>query len=303
MENFKSGFVAFAGKPNVGKSTLINALMKQKIVITSNKPQTTRNKINCILTEKDYQIVFVDTPGIHKPLHKLGEYMVEIAVGALRGVDLILFVVDPTDGIRKSDMHVAEIISKSRIPTILIINKIDQIKDEKILKETEEKFKELNKIKTIYTSAIKGTNIDELEKTIVENLSKGPMYYPEDMISDKPSRFIISELIREKVFRLTEQEIPHSTGIVVEDLKTRENGMLYVRATIYVERDSQKGIIIGKSGKMIKEIGKLARLDIQEMFEEKVFLDLHVKVKKKWRESEFLIRNTMGFKDELKKDK
>lgn len=302
MNNFKSGFVTVAGKPNVGKSTLINALMRQKIVITSDKPQTTRNRINCILTEENHQMILVDTPGIHKPLHKLGEYMVNIAVNALRGMDLILFVIDPEDGVRKSDMHVAEIISKSNIPVILIINKVDSIKNMNKIKDAENKIKEVKSdfIKVIETSAITGKGLEELKNTIVETLPNGPMYYPEDVVSDKPSRFIASELIREKIFFLLQEEIPHSTGVVIEDFTERENGILYIRADIYIEKDSQKPIMIGKNGTMIKKIGQLARRDIEEVFESKVFLDLFVKVRKKWRENENMIMNTMSFKNDLK---
>jgi GTP-binding protein Era len=302
LNNFKSGFVTVAGKPNVGKSTLINALMRQKIVITSDKPQTTRNRINCILTEENHQMILVDTPGIHKPLHKLGEYMVNIAVNALRGMDLILFVIDPEDGVRKSDMHVAEIISKSNIPVILIINKVDSIKNMNKIKDAENKIKEVKSdfIKVIETSAITGKGLEELKNTIVETLPNGPMYYPEDVVSDKPSRFIASELIREKIFFLLQEEIPHSTGVVIEDFTERENGILYIRADIYIEKDSQKPIMIGKNGTMIKKIGQLARRDIEEVFESKVFLDLFVKVRKKWRENENMIMNTMSFKNDLK---
>ncbi|PWJ92066.1 GTP-binding protein Era [Oceanotoga teriensis] len=301
MSEFKSGFVSMAGKPNVGKSTIINALMGQKIVITSDKPQTTRNRINCVLTQEDHQIVFVDTPGIHKPLHKLGKYMVDIAIGALRGVDLILFVVDPIDGVRKSDLRVAEIINGSKIPAIIVINKIDAIKNKGIITNAINKLEgSIDNLKGIFeVSALTGENLSELLNAIKTNLPEGPKYYPDDIISDKPSRFIISELIREKIFHLTREEIPHSTGVVVEDLKQRENGMLYVRAEIYIEKDSQKPIIIGKSGTMIKKIGQHARKDIEELFEMKVYLDLFVKVRKKWRENDNLIKNTMRFKDDI----
>jgi len=299
-ENYKSGFISMAGKPNVGKSTLINSLVHQKIVITSDKPQTTRNSINVILTEEDAQMVFVDTPGIHKPLHKLGKYMVNIAIGALRGVDLILFVLDPTDGIRNSDRRVAKIVAKSNIPTLLIINKRDKIKNMQIYNREITEIKEsLPNLKGyLETSAVTGYNLAELKAMVKEQLPQGPQYYPEDVISDKPSRFIVSELIREKIFQLTREEIPHSTGVVVEDFKVRDNGMLYIRADIYIEKDSQKPIIIGKKGMMIKKIGQLARKDIEELFEKKAYVELFVKVRKNWRENENLIRNTMDFKQE-----
>lgn len=301
--NFKSGFVTVAGKPNVGKSTLINALMGQKVVIVSDKPQTTRHRINCILTENNYQIVFVDTPGIHKPLRKIGEYMYNIAVHALEGVDLILFVVDATEGIRKSDLQVAEIIKNSNIPTILVVNKIDKLKDRGYIDNIIHQIEKIctNIVESIPVSAVTGENLSELKLAIIGHLPYGPQFYPEDIIIDKPSRFIISEIIREKVFHLTREEIPHSTGVVVEELKERENGVLYVRAEIYVERESQKPIIIGKNGSMIKKIGELARKDIEFLFETKVYLDLYVKVREKWRDNENILNNVMGYNAEVTK--
>lgn len=303
QNNFKSGFVTVAGKPNVGKSTLINALMGQKVVIVSEKPQTTRNRINCILTEDNYQIVFVDTPGIHKPLKKIGEYMYNIAVHALEGVDLILFVIDASEGVRKSDLRVAEIINASTVPTILVINKIDKLKDRSYMQNMIEQIEAIctNIVENIPVSAVTGENLYELKLAIIEHLPYGPQYYPEDIIIDKPSRFIISEIIREKIFLLTREEIPHSTGVVVEELKERENGVLYVRAEIYVERESQKPIIIGKNGSMIKKIGELARKDIEELFDKKVYLDLHVKVREKWRDNKNILNNVMGYNAEVTK--
>ncbi len=297
---FKSGFVTVAGKPNVGKSTLINALMGQKVVIVSEKPQTTRNRINCVLTEDNYQIVFVDTPGIHKPLRKIGEYMYNIAVHALEGVDLILFVTDATEGIRKSDLRVAEVINASNIPTILVVNKIDKLGDRSYIQNMIHQIEDVcnNIVESIPVSAITGENLSELKLAIIGHLPYGPQYYPEDIIIDKPSRFIISEIIREKVFNLTREEIPHSTGVVVEELKERENGVLYVSAEIYVERESQKPIIIGKNGTMIKKIGELARKDIEELFETKVYLDLYVKVRGKWRDNENILNKVMGYNEE-----
>ncbi|PNR92266.1 GTPase Era [Petrotoga sp. 9PWA.NaAc.5.4] len=302
---FKSGFVTVAGKPNVGKSTLINALMGQKVVIVSEKPQTTRNRINCILTEDNYQIVFVDTPGIHKPLRKIGEYMLNIAVNALRGIDLILFVVDAKEGIRDSDLRAAEVINASKVPTILVINKIDQLKDRGKIQKISEELRNIcgNIFESLGVSALTGENLSLLKQIIIDHLPYGPQYYPEDMITDKPSRFIISELIREKIFLLTKEEVPHSTGVVVEELKERENGVLYVRAEIYVERKSQKPIIIGKNGAMIKKIGELARKDIEELFEQKVYLDLYVRVKEKWRDNESILNNIMEYKTEFTKER
>jgi GTP-binding protein Era len=305
MENplFKSGFIAVCGKPNVGKSSIINAIIGQKIVITSDKPQTTRNKINCIYTQPHCQMVFVDTPGIHKPLHKFGEYLVKIAVNAVKGTDAILFVVDACEGIRASDEIVADIVKQSGVKAVLAINKMDIAKTENVAQEMENKIRSIcpNITDTVNVSAKSGKNVGTLVQKLENMMPQGPMYYPQDEVTDKPSRFIVSELIREKILYLTQQEVPHSSAVVVEDFEQRENGTLYIRANIYLERDSQKGIVIGKDGAMIKQIGQLARKDIERMFEEKVFLDLFVKVKDKWRENDFLIMNTMGFKDEFKK--
>ncbi|GAB6189652.1 GTPase Era [Marinitoga arctica] len=298
----KSGFVAVAGKPNVGKSTLINALMKRKVVIVSDKPQTTRNRVNCILNTQDAQIVLVDTPGIHKPLHKFGEYMVKIAINALKGQDLILFLIDPIDKVRESDLNIAKIIKESKIPTILLINKIDAATQEQI-KEAERRIKTVldensNVIAEFKISALTGQNLSELLQTITENLPEGPQYYPEDMATDRPLAFMISELIREKIFHLTSEEIPHSTAVVVEEITNKED-LVYIRAEIYVERQSQKGIIIGQKGRMIKKIGMLARKDIEMLLDDKVYLDLYVKVKDKWRQKDSIIMNTIGLKNDL----
>jgi GTP-binding protein Era len=298
----KSGFVAVAGKPNVGKSTLINALMKRKVVIVSDKPQTTRNRINCVLNTPEAQIVLVDTPGIHKPLHKFGEYMVKIAVNALKGQDLILFLIDPIDMVRESDLNIAKIIKEANIPTILVINKIDAATQEQI-QEAERRIKTVldensNIIAEFKISALTGNNLNELLEKIVEALPEGPQYYPEDMTTDRPLAFMISELIREKIFHLTSEEIPHSTAVVVEEITNKEN-LVYIRAEIYVERPSQKGIIIGQKGRMIKKIGMLARKDIENILDDKVYLDLYVKVKDKWRQKDSIILNTIGMKDDL----
>lgn len=298
----KSGFVAVAGKPNVGKSTLINALMKRKVVIVSDKPQTTRNRVNCILNTSDAQIVLVDTPGIHKPLHKFGEYMVKIAINALKGQDLILFLIDPIDQVRESDLNIARIIKESKIPTILVINKIDAATPEQI-EEAERRIKtELDETDNIIAeykiSALTGKNLSNLLQTIIENLPEGPQYYPDDMTTDRPLAFMISELIREKIFHLTEEEIPHSTAVVVEEITDKED-LVYIRAEIYVERQSQKGIIIGQKGRMIKKIGMLARKDIEALLDDKVYLDLYVKVKEKWRRKDSIIMNTIGLKNDL----
>ncbi|WGS66004.1 GTPase Era [Marinitoga aeolica] len=298
----KSGFVAVAGKPNVGKSTLINALMKKKVVIVSDKPQTTRNRINCVLTTPEAQVVLVDTPGIHKPLHKFGEYMVKIAVNALKGQDLILFLIDPIDKVRESDLNIARIIKESKIPAILIINKIDAATPEQI-NEAKNRIKTVldensNIVAEFEISALTGHNLTELLQKIIEVLPEGPQYYPEDMTTDRPLAFMISEIVREKIFHLTSQEIPHSTAVVVEEIKDKED-LVYIRAEIYVERQSQKGIIIGQKGRMIKKIGMLARKDLEILLDDKIYLDLYVKVKDKWRQKDSIILNTIGMKEDL----
>ncbi|WP_200883242.1 GTPase Era [Thermotoga sp. Mc24] len=297
----KSGFVALAGKPNVGKSTFINTVMGRKVVIVSDKPQTTRNRVNCIYTDKDSQIIFVDTPGIHKPLHRLGEYMVKAAVQALKGVDLILFMLDAADGFTKTDEHVAKIVSESGTKTIIAVNKIDVAGEERA-KAVGELAKNMveNAVAVHYISALRGEGVYEVLEKIKEELPEGPQYYPEDMVTDRPLSFMAAEIIREKIFHLTRQEVPHSTAVVIEEIKDRPNGVLYIRANIYVERDSQKGIIIGKNGSMIKKIGTLAREELEFLVGRKVYLDLNVKVKENWREKDFIILQEIGLKDDIK---
>ncbi|KHC90707.1 GTPase Era [Thermotoga sp. Mc24] len=299
--NIKSGFVALAGKPNVGKSTFINTVMGRKVVIVSDKPQTTRNRVNCIYTDKDSQIIFVDTPGIHKPLHRLGEYMVKAAVQALKGVDLILFMLDAADGFTKTDEHVAKIVSESGTKTIIAVNKIDVAGEERA-KAVGELAKNMveNAVAVHYISALRGEGVYEVLEKIKEELPEGPQYYPEDMVTDRPLSFMAAEIIREKIFHLTRQEVPHSTAVVIEEIKDRPNGVLYIRANIYVERDSQKGIIIGKNGSMIKKIGTLAREELEFLVGRKVYLDLNVKVKENWREKDFIILQEIGLKDDIK---
>ncbi|KAF2962512.1 GTPase Era [Fervidobacterium sp. 2310opik-2] len=300
MQLIKSGFASFVGKPNVGKSSIINAIMKKKVVIVSEKPQTTRNRINVIYTTEDFQIVFVDTPGIHKPLHRLGEYMVKAAVQALKNVDLLLFTVDAKEGFETPEEYIIEYVNQSKTPVIGVINKIDLVdRDrinsiEKIMMEKVENLKEVVK-----TSAVTGEGLEKLLKVIVENLPEGPQFYPEDIVVDRPLSFIVSELIREKIFHFTYEEVPHSVAVIVEEIKERENGVFYIRANIYVERESQKGIIIGQKGQMIKKIGESARKDIEYFLESKVYLDLFVKVKKDWRNKDFIILNEIGMRDDL----
>ncbi|MGQ9855416.1 MAG: GTPase Era [Fervidobacterium sp.] len=296
----RSGFASFVGKPNVGKSSIINAIMKKKVVIVSEKPQTTRNRINVIYTDNEAQIIFVDTPGIHKPLHRLGEYMVKAAVQALKNVDILLFTVDAKEGFETPEEFISDYINQSGTPTIGIINKIDLVKEDRMI-EIEDKIRKSvnNLITVVRTSAVTGSGLEELLRVIKDNIPEGPQFYPDDILVDRPLSFIAAELIREKIFHFTYEEVPHSVAVIVEEVKQRDNGIVYIRANIYVERDSQKGIIIGQKGQMIKKIGESARKDIEYFVESKVYLDLHVKVKKDWRNKDFIILNEIGMRDDL----
>jgi len=286
----KSGFVSVIGRPNVGKSTLINSLIGQKVVIMSDKPQTTRNKIMCILTLDDAQILFIDTPGIHKPKHKLGEYMLKAAENTLREVDVIFFVVDATEDIGGGERYILELLSKVKTPVILVVNKIDKIEKTKLLPIIQKYMAHYDFTGVVPISAIEHTNLDGLVLEVKKYLEPGPQYYPEDMVTDQPERLVITELIREKVLHSTRDEIPHSIAVDIEEIVTRPNDTLYVRAVIYVERESQKGIVIGAKGQLLKEIGQLARQDIENLLGSKIFLDLWVKVKKDWRNKEGSLR-------------
>lgn len=288
---YKSGFVAIIGRPNVGKSTLVNSLIGQKIAIMSDKPQTTRNKILCVLTLDDAQILFIDTPGMHKPKHKLGEYMQDAAKSAVHGVDAVLFLVDVTEAKGTGEEYILEHLADTSAPVILVINKIDKVPPEKLLPKIESYSKHFNFAGVVPISAMEKTNLEALLSEVKKYLVPGPQYYPTDMVTDQPERVIIAELIREKVLHLTREEIPHAIAVEIEEIKTRSNEDLYIRAVIYVERESQKGIIIGAKGVMLKEIGKLARADIEELLGSKSFLDLWVKVKKDWRNRESMLRN------------
>ncbi|WP_183083710.1 GTPase Era [Mesotoga sp. BH458_6_3_2_1] len=296
----KSGTVALVGKPNVGKSTLINTIIGEKIAIVSDKPQTTRNRIGGILTTKKGQIVFYDTPGIHKPLHRLGQYILKVATSSLAGSDLLLVIVDPTDGLRESDRLVANHVNQSRIPVFLAINKVDEYKNERLLQDFQAKAEELfNDIRrTFLISAKKGDGVEELLETIFDFLPEGKMLFPEDLITDRSSRFMASEVIREKVLQNTRQEIPHSVGVVVQEFSDEAN-ILKIRADVIVERSSQKPIILGKGGSMIKIIGTEARKDLEYIFDQKIFLDLFVKVREKWRDKDTLIQEFTNLRDEL----
>lgn len=279
---FRSGFVSVIGRPNAGKSTLLNQLLGQKVLIMSDKPQTTRNKIQCILTEERGQVIFLDTPGIHKPKHKLGEFMVDSAIESLREVDLVLYMVDASAEFGSGEEYIINAIKQVKTPCILVLNKIDLLKKEQVLKLIHDYSKLADFLAIIPISAKTGENKDELLKVIFSQIPEGPMYYPEDEVTDQPERFIMAELVREKVLQLTRDEVPHSIAVVVESVEEKKT-LVKVRALIIVERDSQKGIIIGQGGKQLKEIGRLARQDIETLLGSKVFLELWVKVKKDWR--------------------
>lgn len=287
---YKSGFVAVIGRPNVGKSTLLNQLIGQKIAIVSDTPQTTRNKILGILTLPDAQILFLDTPGIHKPKHKLGEFMVKSAQESLKEVDLILYVSDVTESFGSGERYILDMLETESAPVVLVLNKVDLLSREKILPLIQQYSGLRDFAAVVPVSAATGENTDRLIEVIKENLAEGPQYYPEDEITDQPERVVAAELIREKIFRLTRDEIPHSTAVEVEEMKTRENGDVFLRATIYVERDSQKGIVIGAGGVMLKEVGRQARLEMENIFGSRFFVDLWVKVKKDWRNKEGSLR-------------
>lgn len=294
MENleFKSGFVSLIGRPNVGKSTLMNSLVGEKIAITSNKPQTTRNKIQSILTEEDSQIIFVDTPGMHKSKSKLGDYMQKSAQTTLGEVDIVLLLIEPDRNIGSGDRAIIENLAKIKTPVFLVINKIDTIPKDQILKVIDEYRKAYDFKEIIPISAIQSENIDTLKDTVKKYLPEGPQFFPEDMITDQPERQIVAEIIREKVLQLVQEEIPHGVAVEIMNMKKRENkDIVDIEATIYCEKDSHKGIIIGKQGVMLKEIGSRGRRDIQRLLGSKVYLQLWIKVKKGWRDNDFLLRN------------
>lgn len=291
-KEFKSGFVTLIGRPNVGKSTLMNRLIGQKIAITSNKPQTTRNRIQTVYTSEEGQIVFIDTPGIHKAKNKLGEYMVTVAERTLNEVDVILWLVEPSTFIGAGERHIAEQLNKTKTPVILVINKIDTVKKEEILVFIDAYKDICNFAEIVPCSALKGENTEEIITSIMKYLPEGPQFYDADTVTDQPERQIAAELIREKALRLLDEEIPHGIAVAIEQMKEREGGRLMdIHATIVCERDSHKGIIIGKKGSMLKKIGTQARKEIENLLDMKVNLQLWVKVKKDWRDSDFLIKN------------
>lgn len=294
----KSGFVALIGRPNVGKSTLMNRLIGQKIAITSNKPQTTRNRIQTVYTDERGQIIFLDTPGIHKAKNKLGEYMVNVAEKTLEDVDVVLWLVEPTTYIGAGEQHIITRLKGCKKPVILVINKVDTIPKEEILKFIDAYRKEMDFAEILPVSALKGINTDDLTDTIFKYLPYGPMFYDEDTVTDQPMRQIVAELIREKALRCLSDEIPHGIAVTIEKMKERPDGSMWdIEATIVCERDSHKGIIIGKGGAMLKKIGSAARFEIERMLEQQANLKLWVKVRKEWRDSELLMKN-YGYRKE-----
>lgn len=290
-KNYKSGFIGIIGRPNVGKSTLMNKILGQKIAIMSDKPQTTRNKIQGIYTDDEMQAIFLDTPGVHKPKHKLGEYMNKAAVSVVGDVDVIFYIIDSTAKIGGGEEYIVGQLRNAKAPVFLIVNKIDLLQPRQVLAVIAEYSRLLDFAEVVPVSALTGSNVDELLATLKKYLEPGPQYYDPDQITDQPERAIMAEIIREKIFLNTREEIPHSVAVAITEYMERENGALYIGAAIYVERDSQKGIIIGKGGKMLKQIGSAARPEIESLFGNKVFLELRVKVKKDWRNSDNLLKN------------
>jgi GTP-binding protein Era len=294
----KSGFISIIGRPNVGKSTFLNRVIGQKIAIMSDKPQTTRNKVQGVLTTNDAQFIFIDTPGIHKPKHKLGDFMMKVAQNTLKEVDVILFMVNAQEGFGRGEEFILEKFLSVRTPIFLVINKIDQVHPDELLKIIESYKEKYEFSEIIPISALEGNNVETLLGQIKEYIPEGPQFYPADQVTDHPERFIVSELIREKALHLTREEIPHSLAVTIDKMERREDkDVIHVMATIIVERDSQKGIVIGKQGKMLKEIGKRARVDIENLLGSKVFLELWVKVQKDWRNKMSQLRD-FGFRED-----
>ncbi|QCZ50837.1 GTPase Era [Levilactobacillus brevis] len=301
MDNpdYKSGFVAIVGRPNVGKSTFLNRVIGQKIAIMSNTAQTTRNKIQGIYTTDEAQIVFIDTPGVHKPKSKLGDYMVQSAMSALNEVDAVLFMVNAAEKRGAGDNFIIDRLKNVKAPVYLLINKIDQVKPDDLLPVMEQ-YQTALPWKAVYPiSALEGNNVDELLTGLVEQMPNGPQYYPADQVTDHPERFVVSELIREKIFMLTREEVPHSVAVEIESMKQKDEDHVHIETTIIVERPTQKGIMIGKGGSMLKKIGTLARQDIEHLLGSKVYLQLWVKVQPNWRDKSTLLKSYGYRRDDL----
>ena len=298
-KEFKSGFATLIGRPNVGKSTLMNQLIGQKIAITSNKPQTTRNKIQTVYTSSEGQIVFLDTPGFHKAKNKLGEYMVKAAKNTFDEVDIILWLVEADPYIGAADKQISLMLKDVKVPVVLVINKIDKIKKEEVLPVIDSFRKLYDFADIVPVSARNGDNTDDLINVIFSYLKPGPMFYDEDVVTDQPMRQIAAEIIREKALYCLNEEIPHGIAVTIEKMKERSNGLMDIEATIICERESHKGIIIGKGGSMLKKIGSTARFELERMMEQQVNLKLWVKVRKEWRDSDLFLKNFGYDKKEL----
>lgn len=292
---FKSGFITIVGRPNVGKSTLTNLLMGEKLSIVSNKPQTTRNNIQTILTGEDYQMIFVDTPGIHKPKHKLGEYMVNSATDSIKDVDLVLFLSNPCEEVGRGDKFIIEQLKNQKAPVIFVLNKVDESSPEKVAKTLELFSKEYDFAEMIPISAMKAKNTDKLLELMVKYLPEGPKYYPDDMITDVQERFVVSEIVREKALRCLRDEVPHGIAVDVIQMKQSENGTYHIEIDLICEKDSHKGIIIGKNGQSLKRIGETARYELERFLHTKVNIKIWVKVRKEWRDNQNLLKE-LGYK-------
>lgn len=287
---FKSGFVTIIGRPNVGKSTLLNYIMGEKLSIVSSKPQTTRKNIQTVLTGEDYQLVFVDTPGIHKPRHKLGEYMVDVAQESIRDVDIVLFLTTPEGELGRGDAYILEQLKNAKVPVFLVVNKIDENLPERVAETLKSYAEQFDFAEIIPISAMNGKNVDTLLKLMVEHMNEGPKFYPEDMITDVQERFIVAETVREKALRLLSEEVPHGIAVDVITMKQADNGTYHIDCDILCEKDSHKAIIIGKGGSMLKKISTYARQDMEKFLGTKVNLKVWVKVKKDWRDSSNILR-------------
>ncbi|WMZ73095.1 GTPase Era [Staphylococcus pseudintermedius] len=294
MSEYKSGFVTIIGRPNVGKSTFVNRVIGRKIAIMSDKAQTTRNKIQGVMTQQDAQIVFLDTPGIHKPKHKLGDYMMKVAKNTLSEIDAVMFMVNVNEEIGRGDEYIMEMLKTVKTPVFLVLNKIDLVHPDALMPRIEQYQRYMDFAEIIPISALEGHNVDHFINVLKSYLPEGPQYYPDGQISDHPEQFVVSELIREKILQTTSEEIPHAIGVNVERMTQESEDRVHIEAVIYVERDSQKGIVIGKGGKKLKEVGKRARLDIEHLLGSKVYLDLWVKVQKDWRNKSSFIKQ-MGY--------
>ncbi|EGQ3440147.1 GTPase Era [Staphylococcus pseudintermedius] len=294
MSEYKSGFVTIIGRPNVGKSTFVNRVIGHKIAIMSDKAQTTRNKIQGVMTQQDAQIIFLDTPGIHKPKHKLGDYMMKVAKNTLSEIDAVMFMVNVNEEIGRGDEYIMEMLKTVKTPVFLVLNKIDLVHPDALMPRIEQYQRYMDFAEIIPISALEGHNVDHFINVLKSYLPEGPQYYPDGQISDHPEQFVVSELIREKILQTTSEEIPHAIGVNVERMTQESEDRVHIEAVIYVERDSQKGIVIGKGGKKLKEVGKRARLDIEHLLGSKVYLDLWVKVQKDWRNKSSFIKQ-MGY--------